>query len=293
MLSGVLWVALASMAVESALPGACDAVVVYRSGSEAYQEAIAGVRETLSRSPYRVDYVDQAAPPQKNCLDASPKLIVSIGVGAWQSLGATPRSVNVLPSIVLHGDVKPEVGRRSDAVYADVSLVSIADHLRGSFAGKSRLALIHRSSRTPPDPSAVARIRQLGFELHIADCPGPEKLLAVFSSLKGKADFVITEPDGELYNSATLKPLVLASLDLRLPIVGFSAAFVRAGALVGVYPDFRELGRQTGEAAQRILAGKASRGDEEPRTVVLAFNERIARLLGIEPSDKRGVLTFK
>jgi len=90
-----------------------------------------------------------------------------------------------------------------------------------------------------------------------------------------------------------LKPLVLASLDRQLPIVGFSAAFVRAGALAGVYPDFHELGRQTGEAMLRILSGEGRRSEEGPRKVVLAVNERVARLLGVEPSGRQGVVTLR
>lgn len=286
---GSLWIALAGGTAD-----VCDAAVLFRSGSEAYQEAVAGIREALAESPYRIEYVDQAAPAHRTCIDAGPKLVAAVGIGAWQSLaesGAHPQ--NVLPALVLRADLKGEPRSHADVVYADVPLTAVVERLHEAFSGRSRLALIHRPGRPLPDAAAMARVKQMGLDFRIVECAGADKLLAVFSALKGKTDFVLTEPDGDLYNSATLKPLVLASLDKQLPIVGFSAAFVRAGALAGVYPDFHELGRQTGEAMLRILAGKGARGEEGPRKVVLSVNDRMVRLLGVEPTGRRGVVVLR
>jgi ABC-type uncharacterized transport system substrate-binding protein len=74
----------------------------------------------------------------------------------------------------------------------------------------------------------------------------------------------------------------MASLESRLPLVGFSPAFVRAGAAAGIYPDYRELGRQTAEMARRVLRGEEPGIDEAPRKIQLAVNQRVARLLGVE-----------
>jgi hypothetical protein len=288
LLTGSLWLALAGGAADS-----CDAVVLYPSGSEAYQEALAGVHEALAGTNFQVEFVDQGAPARKTCLDQAPKLAVAIGINAWEKLSKSSHIATLLPALVLHADMKTETRNHTDAVYADVPLTAIAERLREAFPGKSRLALIHRPSHVPLDASTLARVKQMGFELHVVDCNGPEQLLAVFGSLRGKVDFVLTEPDSELYNSVTLKPLVFASLDKQLPIVGFSAAFVRAGALAGVYPDFHELGLQTGEMMLRLLAGRGQHSEEGPRKVVIGVNERISRLLGMEPSSRSGVLTLR
>jgi putative tryptophan/tyrosine transport system substrate-binding protein len=102
------------------------------------------------------------------------------------------------------------------------------------------------------------------------------------ASLKGKVDFVLCFPDPDFYNSVTIKPLVLASLEARLPLVGFSPAFVRAGAAAGIYPDYRETGRQVAELAQRMMRSEERIADEGPSKVKVAVNQRVARLLGIE-----------
>jgi ABC-type uncharacterized transport system substrate-binding protein len=302
--TGCAGAALLSASLEAGDRG-YDAVVAFRSGSEAYQQAIEGMREVLRETPLRVQYVDLVAAGGAAELAAAraaasgsgqggaPRLMTIVGAGAWES--ADEGLPYILPALMLRQEVKAHGVRRAGAVYADVPLARVSEGLRAVFPGKSRLGLIHRPSVAGPDAAAIARLRQMGFDLHVVECASPDGLLAAFASLRGKADFAITEPDAELYNSATVKPLVRASLEQRLPIVGFSAAFVRAGALVGVYPDFHELGRQTGQLAERILTGKieGNRTEEEVRKVVVAVNQTMARLLGMSPAAQAETVLFK
>jgi ABC-type uncharacterized transport system substrate-binding protein len=84
-----------------------------------------------------------------------------------------------------------------------------------------------------------------------------------------------------------VKPLILASLESHLLVVGFSQSFVRAGAAIGVYPDFRDVGAQTGSVAQKQLAGQTFAAEEGPRKLVVAVNQRVIHLLGIEYEPRR------
>jgi ABC-type uncharacterized transport system substrate-binding protein len=118
--------------------------------------------------------------------------------------------------------------------------------------------------------------------LTLIDCSGPEHLMQSFHALQNRVDFVWVPPDGALYNSSTVKPLIRASIENRLPVVGFSASFVRTGAVAGVYPDYFEVGLQAGEMAKNYLSG-ANLMNESPRKIRAAVNPRVARLLGLRP----------
>jgi ABC-type uncharacterized transport system substrate-binding protein len=103
------------------------------------------------------------------------------------------------------------------------------------------------------------------------------------AAFKGKVDFVLCFADPDLYNAVTIKPLVLASLEQRLPLVGFSPAFVRAGAAAGIFPDYADMGRQSAEMALRMLRGEDRAVENEwPRKIRVAINQRVAHLLGVE-----------
>jgi outer membrane receptor protein involved in Fe transport len=127
-----------------------------------------------------------------------------------------------------------------------------------------------------------SRVRREGFTPLVVDCDGPGGLLKAVAAMKGKVDFLLCFPDPDPYNAVTIKPLVMASLESRLPLVGFSPAFVRAGAAAGIYPDYRETGRQTAEMAIRMLHGEDRLPDESPRKIRVAVNQRITHLLGVE-----------
>lgn len=273
---------------------ACEAAVVYRSGSPAYDEAVVGIRAAAANGPCNVHYLDLADPAIDKSLRASiagMKLVTAVGVGAYDRVKAE-NTAGTVAGLVLRSDVDSATARRG-AVYADVPLPMILEKLRGIFPKRSRVGLIHRSSGAPLDSAVKDRARQMGYELRVVDCPGPDKLLSAFSSFKNLVDLVIAEPDTELYNSATVKPLVLASLDQRLPIVGFSASFVRAGALAGVYPDFEDAGRQIGELMNQILSGARTGSEEDIRKVKVSVNQQMVRLLGIEPARQDHVELLK
>ena len=128
---------------------------------------------------------------------------------------------------------------------------------------------------------------------HAAECSRPEDLVKSFLSLKGKADFVVVLPDSSLYNNTTVRPLIQASLESRLPIVGFSSSFVRAGAAVGIYPDFRDIGSQAADVVQKLIAGKTGMADESPRKLQVAVNQRVLRLLGLNCNETPGLVIFR
>jgi ABC-type uncharacterized transport system substrate-binding protein len=106
--------------------------------------------------------------------------------------------------------------------------------------------------------------------------------------MRGQVDFVICLPDSELYNKTTVEPLILASLEHRLPLVGYSASFVRAGAAVGVFPDFADIGRQTAALCERFFTAPPAIREERPRRTALAVNERVLHLIGRDYRPKTG-----
>jgi ABC-type uncharacterized transport system substrate-binding protein len=58
---------------------------------------------------------------------------------------------------------------------------------------------------------------------------------------------------------------------------------VRAGAAAGIFPDYADLGRQSAEVALRLLRGEDHGAQSEsPRKALVAVNQRVAHLLGVE-----------
>lgn len=263
--------------------------VIYTSEAEPYTEALAGLRAMLGSIPQEI--VDLHSPNAQTQLRSlleqdSNRLIITIGGDALEAISARNLDMPVVASMIMRSEQAKR--RVSAAVRLDIPVADILAELKKMFPDKTRIAIIRNPAYPGQiDSAAVTRARQQGVTIRVVDAGNPEELVRLIHSLRGQVDFVVCLPDSALYNGTTVKPLILASLESRLLVVGFSQSFVRAGAAIGIYPDFRDIGAQTGEVAQRQLAHPGAAADEGPRKVVVAINQRVIRLLGLEYQARR------
>ena len=263
--------------------------IVAATAVEAHRAAIEGIREGLANSSMEVRIVDLSASRSEatgadRFAGPGTRVIIAIGTEAFQLVAAKRPEVPVISTMVLRNKPGAEPPTISPAatIVLDVPVPVLLARLKQVFPGKTRIGIIRNpNSGGPTAPALETRAQQMGFTVRVVDSPGAEQLLPALLTLKGQVDFVWCLPDGMLYNSATVKQLILASIENRLPLIGFSESFARAGAAVGAYPDFRDIGLQTGEVAQQIISGQTVPPSEGPRKLKFAVNQSVLRLLGL------------
>jgi putative tryptophan/tyrosine transport system substrate-binding protein len=263
-------------------------VIVTSSAVEAFEEAVRGIRGGLGPAAKTI-IVDLASKPKDpaNILgDKNVRLLISVGNNAFDfavQFGTAP----ILATMLLRADLGGRLGPQSAAIALDVPLGDILSRMASVFPGKTRAAIIRNpDANSVPQAALTAQAKAAGMTLKVLDCPRPEKLLQMFLSLRGQVDFVVCPPDGTLFNSTTVRPLILASLENRLPVIGFSESFVRSGAVAAVYPDYFDVGSQAALTAKNYLAGGSLAAGEKPRKLKVAANPRVARLLGLRIPGK-------
>jgi putative ABC transport system substrate-binding protein len=99
-----------------------------------------------------------------------------------------------------------------------------------------------------------------------------------------KIDCLWVVPDQTVFSSyKSVQFVILHTLQNRIPCMGLSSSFVKAGALLSLACSPEDIGAQAGEIAAEILAGTAPCDIPvaAPRTTSFALNARIARQLGI------------
>jgi putative ABC transport system substrate-binding protein len=89
--------------------------------------------------------------------------------------------------------------------------------------------------------------------------------------------------DPVVYNPETARSLLLFSLRNRIPMVGQSGAWVRAGALYALDRDYDDVGAQCAQLTALILAGAmpATVTPVPPRKVRYIVNARTAADIGV------------
>ncbi|HWE04489.1 MAG TPA: ABC transporter substrate binding protein [Tepidisphaeraceae bacterium] len=112
----------------------------------------------------------------------------------------------------------------------------------------------------------------------------PSMAAAIDALIQKNVDVIWTTADQKVYDTASVRALLLAGLRGKIPVWGYSPPFVRAGALLGVGVEPRGQGAQAAEIVERLLAGQAGGADkaQPPREFQVAVNLIVAKQLGLE-----------
>ncbi|MFN7925604.1 MAG: ABC transporter substrate binding protein [Bryobacteraceae bacterium] len=269
-------------AAESA--GKSGAVLVATvPGVEPYQQAVDGLRSRLSGIEVAVADTD----PKKlaEALGSGVRTAVAVGAEARAAFGKTETRLPVVSTMVLlaAADDQNSGGQgplnQAGTVYLDIELPRIAQEIATRLPGKKRLGVIFDGDkRNEPNASVLG---ELGQQTTVAACERKGDLARAVAGLRGKADIVILMPSSSLYDAESVPPMLQTAIEQRMAVVGFSPGLVQAGAALGVYPDYAEMGVQAGEMVLAVL-GKKQAGDETPRKIAVSTNARVLRLLGLK-----------
>ncbi|HEY3450512.1 MAG TPA: ABC transporter substrate binding protein [Myxococcales bacterium] len=156
------------------------------------------------------------------------------------------------------------------------SLPSIRDVPR-----QARLGVLYDpaiSSRLVAECEAAATAA--GFTLVKAEVRERSEVAHAARDLLGRAQALWLIPDATVVTSESFRTLMQLSLANRVPLVGFSEAMAKAGAVLAIQPNYGEIGKSAGQAAKRILEGAPPA--LKPPEALAFMNAKAASLLEIE-----------
>lgn len=115
-------------------------------------------------------------------------------------------------------------------------------------------------------------------------------LVAMLGQVLAEADLLLAVPDADVLNRNTVQSVLMTTYRYRDPVIGYSNALTRAGALISLYSTPEQIGRQAGEIAARTLSGARIPGLQWPKYFSLSINEHVARSLGIDVPPQETLL---
>lgn len=283
------------LACVAATAGTHVLVVSVEQGG-AHDQAIAAFSDTLSRRhpQAHIARADDYPPALHN--DAPrPQIIVTVGAQAAQRIGGGPDGITVINMLLpSHGFAELHAGRsetelaRISAVFIDQPLSRQVALVREALPHWTTLALISgpHTQELATRAESIAHVAGLAVRRHHVD-NSRELYSALRSTLQSPA-VLLALPERELFTSTTIQNILLTTYRLGSPLVGFSAAYVRAGALVAVYSRPDQLGSETAELVAAVLAGGGLPAPRHPQTFEVGVNSTVARSLGIriDPAEE-------
>lgn len=259
----------------------------YESAYEALQKKLSSTGHTL-RSVQLKDFDEETA--RKALTDAST-CFVAIGSDAAVALHKRipANCVLVYCMVADPGQLGLTSGRATSGVDTTVPLKTQLELIAGALPKSRTVGLLYRSDSPESTKlrDAVKNALPAGWALEAvaADKIGSMSK-AVDTLFERKIDVVWTAPDSVLYDQAAVRSLLLASLRRKIPVFGYSLAFVKAGALLGVGIEPQAQGRQVAEVLERVRSGKVSGVAVEAPEFGIAVNLIVAERISITLPEK-------
>ena len=125
----------------------------------------------------------------------------------------------------------------------------------------------------------------MGFELLTEGINQGQEASAAFSKLIGKIDLLWSISDRTVFTSQFIRHSILNTLREKIPFMGLSPGYVKAGALFALSSDYEDVGRQAAETAVWIISGQRQPSDipiTTPRKIVISINLVAAEQIGME-----------
>lgn len=271
-------------------------LVVQAEEGGAYAEAATVLRLELQAAA-TVDVVTANA--LSDIRPALPALVVTVGSAAfertmlWLAIQPAewrrvPVLATLLPRVAYEARLTQAAAgsRPVSAVLLDQPLGRQLALIRRALPNHQRVGLlVGPQTRTLlPALEKEARAR----DLRLFAGPPVNEASEIYAGLREAltaADVLLILPDPLIYQAGSLHNILLASYRARVPVVAFSAAYVKAGALLALYATPTQVARQTAETVRHWLAGRGLRPVQAPREFSVAVNPRVAASMGIYFDD--------
>jgi hypothetical protein len=129
-------------------------------------------------------------------------------------------------------------------------------------------------------PALEKAARERGVQLVARQVAG-DGLFPALQALLPEADCLLALPDPGVFNSQTVANILAATYRRRIPLIGFSPAYSRAGALVSLYSTPEQIGTRGGEVLRQSFALRNLPSPQWPREFMVTVNRDVARSLDL------------
>lgn len=274
-------------------------ILLIKSGTAAvYQEVSTSIRTALENhcpecASYQVKTISLEDGPndQLNAHHSDTVLIVTIGVSAarliTESDQSIPRLYTLIPRTAADSMGLVESAPTASVLYLDqpirrqlnlVKLITSKNQVLGVLFGPTTAG-----SRALLESAAG----DLGIPLQTDMAEVENEIGPALKNLLDHSDIILALPDPLIYNRNTIFNILLSSYHHRVPLIGFSASYVKAGAMLAVHSTPQQIGMHISEIIQQFIknAGEYLPDSEYPRYFSIEVNPSVADSLDINLPD--------
>ncbi len=270
---------------------ALSVVVVTSEGGASMAHAAAALISELERGGLPRHHILQlTAAELAGAGPLAPKLFVALGSEAANALAAVELRVPVLCALLprlsferilrAHGR-KPSA--QFSALYLDQPLSRQLELIRLALPDARRIGVLWGPESYQEAGALRSAALAREFKLVEVSVVAEGTIFKGLKSVLEDSDVLLALADPQVYNSSSIQNTLLTSFRARVPLVAFSPAYVRAGALLALHVTPEQVGRQAAAMVGSVLQGKAlSALPVYSQEFTVGVNAHVARALGLK-----------
>ncbi len=269
-----------------------DIPVVFPSEAMAYKKAWTGFQTYFDKNRVILKSTEYNMMTQKSetiftqIINSNPDLVVTMGTET--SIRAREKIINI--PLVFSMVLDPfGIGLKTNNLTGaslDIPMKRQFDNLKEIAPEVKKIGVIFNPQE---NGKIIAEAKKIANSLNLLLITFPVNSAREIPKIENmEIDALFMVPDNIVCKQAIISHILLSCLKLKIPVIGISPAFAKAGALFALSCDYEDIGYQTGEIALTILNGEspANIPITEPRKTDLYVNLAVAKRLGIEIPDK-------
>lgn len=259
--------------------------IVLDASDSAHAEVSTVLRSQLSHAlpAATVDEIDLGRLSASNLADT--RLIITLGSqAARRTLQLSPRQRiihSLIPASTQQNLPAPSPNGTASSLVLDQPASRQIALLRLALPDWRRIALLGSTADDPRIQGLETEARTRRMEVRQAQVGNERDLYPALQRVLIEPAILIATPDTQIFNSFTVQNVLLTAYRNRSPVLGFSAAYVRAGALLGLYSTPTQIGLQTADIAIRAVRGGELPAVQHPSHFEVGININVARSLGL------------
>ncbi len=269
-------------------------VIIKSSNSPSFQAAAEGVKKQIRKGDIQPIFIEYDlssgfADEQKIIQEIrklNPDLIVTVGSKSTALFSKKIKDVSIVFSAVLNpissGFARSmwSSGNNLTGASLDIPVRTQLEKFKLIVPRLQKVGVIFTHDSKPVVVEAKRVCKELGIELVSVAISSEKEIPEAIENLRQKIDGLWAVADTIIFTPQSTQYLLLYTLRNGIPVMGPFPSFVKAGALFTLAWNDKDVGRQSGELALRVLAG------EDPKQIPITTPRMIYLILNLRTADQ-------
>lgn len=262
-----------------------------RSGG-VYEDLIAGIRSEVARSvDLRVQHLNSAEASGVWKTTEPYTLVIAVGVDAAKTaeLNAepgTPILCVLIPRTSFEALAAQKDTRKFSAIYLDSPPQRQLELIRALLPQARKVgAVVGNVSQLEKD-SIKNMAKERGLSLQTEFASRDSELYPVLKAVLSESDVFLAIPDPVVMNGTTAQNVLITAFRSQVPVIGYTASYVKAGALAAVYSTPQQIGQEAGQIIKNHQRSNNLPQPKYPRYFSVGVNATLMRSMNLPTADE-------